>query len=207
MDITRCEPYITSLSAYAILTVARWHKTHMGGIIQRGPGLACVEATAVTANGRITPEDSGLWKDSQIAPLKEVVDFAHSQGQKIMIQLGHAGRKASTVAPWLSGGLLATEELKGWPKNVYAPSAIPWDENHASPREMSLEDIEELKKAFNASVKRAMQAGFDAIEVHGAHGKQCVSDLLSLADAYRLPFARVRFSRVQPAQGQVRRKL
>ena len=73
-----------------------WHVTHMGGIIQRGPGISFVEATAVTAEGRITPEDSGLWKDSQIAPLKQVVEFAHSQGQKIGIQLAHAGRKAST---------------------------------------------------------------------------------------------------------------
>jgi hypothetical protein len=71
-----------------------------GGIIQRGPGLATVEATAVTANGRITPEDNGLWKDSQIEPLRKVVEFAHSQSQNIMIQLGHAGRKASTLAPW-----------------------------------------------------------------------------------------------------------
>ena len=74
-----------------------WHMTHMGGIIQRGPGLATVEATAVTANGRITPEDNGLWKDSQIENLRKVVEFAHSQNQNIMIQLGHAGRKASTV--------------------------------------------------------------------------------------------------------------
>jgi 2,4-dienoyl-CoA reductase-like NADH-dependent reductase (Old Yellow Enzyme family) len=88
-----------------------WHKTHLGGIIQRGPGLTCVEATAVVAEGRITPEDSGLWKDSQIGPLKEIVEFAHSQGQKIMIQLGHAGRKASTVAPWLSAGAVAGKEV------------------------------------------------------------------------------------------------
>ena len=74
-----------------------WHFTHLGGIIQRGPGLATVEATAVTAEGRITPEDNGLWKDSQIEPLRKVVEFAHSQSQNIMIQLGHAGRKASTV--------------------------------------------------------------------------------------------------------------
>ena len=72
----------------------------LGGIIQRGPGLATVEATAVTANGRITPEDNGLWKDSQVGPLSRVVEFAHSQSQNIMIQLGHAGRKASTLAPW-----------------------------------------------------------------------------------------------------------
>jgi 2,4-dienoyl-CoA reductase-like NADH-dependent reductase (Old Yellow Enzyme family) len=90
-----------------------WHKTHLGGIIQRGPGLTCVEATSVTPEGRITPEDSGIWKDSQIEPLRETVEFAHSQGQKIMIQLGHAGRKASTVAPWLSAGDVAPKEVCG----------------------------------------------------------------------------------------------
>jgi len=89
-----------------------WHKTHMGGIIQRGAGLTCVEATAVQPEGRITPEDVGLWKDSQIEGLKEVVEFAHSQGQKIMIQLAHAGRKASTVAPWLSSGDVASKEVR-----------------------------------------------------------------------------------------------
>ncbi|KAK0248328.1 NADH-dependent flavin oxidoreductase [Friedmanniomyces endolithicus] len=147
-----------------------WHITHMGGIIQRGPGISCVEATAVTPQGRITPEDVGLWKDSQIENLARVVEFAHSQGQKIMIQLGHAGRKASTVAPWLSAGAVAGKDLNGWPDEVYAPSAIPWNENHAQPKELSLEGIEELKKAFNEAVKRALKAGFDAIEVHGAHG-------------------------------------
>ena len=85
--------------------------THLGGIIQRGPGLAMVEATSVTAEGRITPEDSGLWKDSQIGPLKQIVEFAHSQNQNIGIQLSHAGRKASMVAPWLSSGDLATEDV------------------------------------------------------------------------------------------------
>ena len=85
--------------------------THLGGIIQRGPGLAMIEATSVTAEGRITPEDSGLWKDSQIAPLKRIVEFAHSQNQNIGIQLAHAGRKASTVAPWLSSGAIANEDV------------------------------------------------------------------------------------------------
>lgn len=122
--------------------------THMGGIIQRGPGLATVEATAVTANGRITPEDNGLWKDSQIEPLSKVVEFAHSQSQNIMIQLGHAGRKASTLAPWLSPGGVARKEYGGWPDDVWAPSAIAWDESHATPKEMSLEDIEDFKGAF-----------------------------------------------------------
>ncbi|TKA66480.1 hypothetical protein B0A55_10065 [Friedmanniomyces simplex] len=147
-----------------------WHITHMGGIIQRGPGIACVEATAVTPQGRITPEDVGLWKDSQMENLQKVVEFAHSQGQKIMIQLGHAGRKASTVAPWLSGGAVAGKDLNGWPDDVWGPSALAWNEDHAQPREMSLEDIAALKTAFNYSVKRAVKCGFDAIEVHGAHG-------------------------------------
>lgn len=147
-----------------------WHITHMGGIIQRGPGMSTVEATAVTANGRITPEDNGLWKDSQIDGLKKVTDFAHSQGQNIMIQLGHAGRKASTVAPWLSSGAVATKDLNGWPDDVVAPSAIAWNEHHANPRELTLEEIEQFKEAFGASVKRALRAGFDAIEIHNAHG-------------------------------------
>ena len=74
-----------------------WHMTHIGGIVQRGPGLTCIEATSVTPEGRITPEDNGLWKDSQIENLQKTVEFAHSQNQKIMIQLAHAGRKASTI--------------------------------------------------------------------------------------------------------------
>lgn len=147
-----------------------WHITHLGGILQRGPGMTTVESTAVTPEGRITPEDVGLWKDSQIAPLKRIVDFAHSQSQNIMIQLGHAGRKASTVAPWLSGGEVAGKDLNGWPDDVLAPSAIKWNEHHAQPKEMSLNDIQAFKDAFLASVKRALQAGFDAIEIHNAHG-------------------------------------
>jgi 2,4-dienoyl-CoA reductase-like NADH-dependent reductase (Old Yellow Enzyme family) len=91
-----------------------WHFAHLGGIISRGPGLSFIEATAVLADGRITPEDSGIWEDAQIEGqwgLKNICEFAHSQGQKIGIQLAHAGRKASTVAPWLSYGALATEDV------------------------------------------------------------------------------------------------
>jgi len=143
-----------------------WHLTHIGGIVQRGPGITCIEATAVTPQGRITPEDVGLWKDSQMENLKKVVEFAHSQNQKIMIQLAHAGRKASTVAPWLSGGEVAGKDLNGWPDDVYGPSAIPWNNDHAKPKEMALEDIQEFKKAYADSVKRALECGFDAIEIH-----------------------------------------
>ncbi|KAK6436458.1 NADH-dependent flavin oxidoreductase [Oleoguttula sp. CCFEE 5521] len=147
-----------------------WHAAHIGGIVSRGPGVSCIEATAVTANGRITPEDVGLWKDSQIKPIKEVVEFAHSQNQKIIIQLAHAGRKASTVAPWLSSGDVAGEELNGWPKDVWGPSAIPWNEKHADVKEMSLQQIEEFKKAFKDAVARALECGLDAVEIHNAHG-------------------------------------
>ncbi|KAJ9640398.1 NADH-dependent flavin oxidoreductase [Coniosporium apollinis] len=147
-----------------------WHMAHLGGIVQRGPGITFVEATSVTPEGRITPEDSGLWKDSQMEPLKRIVEFAHSQGQKIGIQLAHAGRKASTVAPWLSSGEVAGPELNGWPDEVYAPSAIPYNDKHAQPKEMTKEDITNFKKAFKDSVQRALACGFDAIEIHNAHG-------------------------------------
>ncbi|KAF2148786.1 NADH:flavin oxidoreductase/NADH oxidase [Myriangium duriaei CBS 260.36] len=147
-----------------------WHLAHIGGITKRGPGLTIIEATAVQANGRITPEDVGLWADSHIAPLKQVVDFAHSQSQKIMIQLAHAGRKASTVAPWLSSGAVAGKEANGWPEDVVGPSAIAWNDKHAQPRELSGQEIEEFKAAYAAAVRRALAAGFDAIEIHAAHG-------------------------------------
>ncbi|KAG9513887.1 NADH:flavin oxidoreductase/NADH oxidase, partial [Aureobasidium melanogenum] len=148
----------------------KWHMAHIGGIVSRGPGMTIIEATAVTPEGRITPEDVGLWKDSQMAPLKEVVDFAHSQNQLIAIQLAHAGRKASCVAPWLSAAAVAPKEQNGWPDNVLAPSAIPWNEHHANPRAMTLEDIESFKKSYADAVHRALKVGFDAIEIHAAHG-------------------------------------
>ena len=144
----------------------------MGGIVQRGPGISCVEATAVTPEGRISPEDVGLWKDSQIEGLRKVVEFAHSQGQKMMIQLGHAGRKASTVAPWLSSGAVASKALNGWPDDCIAPSAIAWNEHHAMPKAMTLSEIQDFKVAFGEAVKRALKAGFDAIEIHGV--RQCL---------------------------------
>lgn len=150
-----------------------WHMAHLGGIISRGPGLSMIEATAVLPEGRITPEDSGIWSDEHVEGhfgLKEICEFAHSQGQKIAIQLAHAGRKASTVAPWLAMGAVATEEVNGWPKNVKGPSDIPYNADHATPIAMTLQDIEDLKLAWAAAVRRAVAAGFDVIEIHNAHG-------------------------------------
>lgn len=139
-----------------------------------------VEATAVQANGRITPEDSGIWLDAHVDTLKKHVDFAHSQNALIGIQLAHAGRKASTVAPWLSSGATATEEVGGWPSDVVGPSNIPFDEHYPVPRAMTLAEIDQFKRDFISGVRRAVRAGFDVVELHFAHG-YLVSSFLSPA--------------------------
>ncbi|KAG9241637.1 NADH-dependent flavin oxidoreductase-like protein [Calycina marina] len=160
-----------------------YHLVHLGGLAFRGASLTIIEATSVLPNGRITPQDAGLWEDAQIAPIKKVADYVHSQGQKLGIQLAHAGRKASTSAPWLSKvrgkAVLATEDDGGWPKNVMGPSAIPWStEGYAIPREMTLEDIADVIQAFKESAQRSVVAGIDVIEIHGAHG-YLISSFLS----------------------------
>ncbi|KAI1103372.1 NADPH dehydrogenase [Jackrogersella minutella] len=147
-----------------------WHTTHIGGIVQRGPGLTFIEAAAVQPRGRITPEDCGLWTDEQIEPLRQNVQFAHSQGQKIAIQLAHAGRKASMVAPFISAAAVATSDVGGWPDDVVAPSAIPYDTTYVQPRALSLDEIVRLKADFGAAARRSVEAGFDVIELHFAHG-------------------------------------
>ncbi|PSR83003.1 NADH-dependent flavin oxidoreductase [Coniella lustricola] len=143
---------------------------HIGGIVSRGPGLTIMEATAVQARGRITPEDSGIWLDAHIPGLAQIVQFAHSQNQKIGIQIAHAGRKASTVAPWLSAGDTAGKDVGGWPDDVIGPSAIPYNDKFPKPRAMTLDEIDELKADFVRAAERAVKAGFDVIELHSAHG-------------------------------------
>lgn len=146
-------------------------KCHIvGGIFIRGPGLTMVESTSVTSEGRITPEDSGLWCDEQIEPLAHTVEFAHSQNQKIGIQLGHAGRKASTTAPWISGEPTAGKDAGGWPDDVWAPSALAYEKSYPHPKELSKEGIQRIKQAFIDATNRALKAGFDVIEIHNAHG-------------------------------------
>lgn len=151
-----------------------WHLVHLGSFAARGAALTIVEATAVTANGRISPEDSGLWRDSQIAPLKRIVDYVHSQGQKIGIQLAHAGRKASTFGMFVKRQPGETEvagvEEGGWPDNVWGPSAIPFSKTYPQPKEMTVEEIAGLVKSFADAARRSVVAGFDTIEIHGAHG-------------------------------------
>lgn len=158
-----------------------WHLVHLGAFALRGAALTIVEATAVTPNGRISPEDSGLWQDSQIAPLKRIVDYIHSQGQKVGIQLAHAGRKASTLGPWhveRGRSEVATAEVGGWPDDLVAPSAIAWDEGYPTPRELTAAELEDLIRSFADAARRAVEAGVDTIEIHAAHG-YLLSEFLS----------------------------
>lgn len=120
--------------------------------------------------GRSTPERSGLWLDSHVEPWKRVMDFAHSQGQEIVIQFGHAGRKASTVAPWLAASEMAIEKNGVWPTKLQGPSPIAYSDRSPTPNEMTKNDLETLKYAYGAATKRAIKADFDAVEIHGAHG-------------------------------------
>ncbi|KAI1642936.1 FMN-linked oxidoreductase [Daldinia loculata] len=151
-----------------------WHFAHLSKFIIHGTPLTIIEATSVTPNGRISPDDLGLWKDSQIAGLKRIADFAHSQNQKLGIQLAHAGRKASTLAPWLvtdgSVGALASPEEGGWGDNVWAPSAIKYTNNFPDPKAMTIDDIKTLVQAFKDAARRSVEAGIDVIEIHAAHG-------------------------------------
>ncbi|KAL1959330.1 hypothetical protein VTO42DRAFT_2517 [Malbranchea cinnamomea] len=148
-----------------------WHLVQLGSYACRGASLTIVEATAVSPEGRISPSDAGLWTDKQIPSFKRVVNFIHSQGQKAGIQLAHAGRKASTLAPWL-GNRVTRENEGGFEKDVIAPSAVPYrdDGDWAVPNSMTKEQIHKFIQDFAASAKRAVDAGFDVIEIHGAHG-------------------------------------
>ncbi|KAE8452721.1 hypothetical protein EG329_013980 [Mollisiaceae sp. DMI_Dod_QoI] len=168
-----------------------FHLVHLGAFAYRGASLTIIEATSILPNGRISPEDAGLWTDSQIAPIKRVADFLHSQNQHLGIQLAHAGRKASVCAPWLlerGKTITATEDAGGWPNDVMGASAIRWGEGFASPREMTAQDIQDVINGFRDSAKRAVQAGVDVIEIHGAHGYLISSFLSPLSnrrtDAY-----------------------
>lgn len=153
-----------------------WHLVHLGGFATRGVGAVCTEATAVVPEGRLSPEDAGLWKDTQIEPLRRIVDFSHAQGTKIGIQLAHAGRKASVHAPWVQRKAergaphAALSDEGGWPNRVYGPSEIPFSELYPNPIEMSEQDMLEVENAFLSAIHRSKKAGFDFIEIHAAHG-------------------------------------
>ena len=144
-----------------------FHLVHLGRYALGGAGLILTEATAVTPEGRISPDDLGLWDDQQIGPLARVVDFVHQHGALIGVQLAHAGRKASTYAPWKGSGVVPPE-AGGW--EVLGPDEHAYSPRYSLPRPMSSDDITDLIAAFVASARRAMIAGFDAVEIHAAHG-------------------------------------
>lgn len=145
-----------------------WHLVHLGSRAVGGAGLIFTEATAVTPEGRISPQDLGLWKDEHIATLSRITTFLHAQGAHAGIQLAHAGRKASTWRPG-SGDGVQTPENGGW-CNVLAPSPIPFAPNYPQPHELDHAGIATITQAFRAAAVRADKAGFDVIEIHAAHG-------------------------------------
>ncbi len=144
-----------------------WHLVHLGSRAVGGAGLVVVEATAVSPEGRISPDDSGIWSDSHSEAFKRITSFIKSQGSVAGIQLAHAGRKASTYAPWKGNGKIEVAD-GGW--QVVAPSPIKFSANFPEPREMTIGDIDKVKEDFVAAARRAIEAGFEVIEIHAAHG-------------------------------------
>src|SRR5258707_1390440 len=145
-----------------------WHFVHLGSRAVGGAGLVLTEATAVLPEGRISPQDLGIWKDDHIDPLARIVRFIHEQGSAAGLQLAHAGRKASTYAPGKGHGRIPESE-GGW-NNVVAPSALLFTEGYPMPQALSIDGIQNIVSAFAAAARRACEAGFGVIEIHAAHG-------------------------------------
>ena len=144
-----------------------WHLVHLGSRAAGGAGLIIGEATAVSAEGRISPGDVGLWKDDHISGLRRITDFIHQQGAVAAVQLAHAGRKASCDLPWRGGKQLG-EKDGGW--QTLAPSEIPFLPSDRVPVPLGTEGIGEIVSSFTAAAARALEAGFKIIEIHSAHG-------------------------------------
>lgn len=144
-----------------------WHLVHLGSRAVGGAGLIIQEATAVSAEGRISPSDAGIWSDLHTESYKKITSFIKEQGAVAGIQLAHAGRKSSTAEPW-NGGKKVDENNGGW--ETIAPSPLAFADDYPLPREMSKEDIEKVTNDFVAAAKRAVEAGFEVIEIHAAHG-------------------------------------
>ncbi len=144
-----------------------WHLVHLGSRAVGGAGLVMVEATAVSPEGRISPDDSGIWSDAHAEAFAPIARFIREQGAAAGIQLAHAGRKASTDRPWQGGGPLGPDQ-RGW--QPIAPSPLPFAHGHPVPREATAADLEAVRSQFEAAARRARAAGFQVIEVHLAHG-------------------------------------
>lgn len=147
----------------------RFHQIHYGAMAMRSPGLIVIEATAVSPEGRLSPECLGIWSDEHAESLRPIIDFAHSQGVKIGIQLNHGGRKSSGLALPVNLAKSADAAHYGWP--TVAPSAISYDSEHlTTPRALELDEIKDIIAKFQIAAKRAYAIGVDFVEVHAAHG-------------------------------------
>lgn len=146
-----------------------WHLVHLGSFARGGAGLVLAEASGVTPEGRISPHDTGIWSAAQVAGWRRVTDFAHGQGAVIGLQLAHAGRKASAYPEWGSGGRKGTlpEGEGGWQTVSASPLAFG---DYAAPRALATDEIPDVVAAFVGGARRALEAGFDLVEVHAAHG-------------------------------------
>jgi 2,4-dienoyl-CoA reductase-like NADH-dependent reductase (Old Yellow Enzyme family) len=153
-----------------------WHLVHLGSRAVGGAGLVFTEATAVVPEGRISPEDLGIWKDEHIPMLARIASFIREHGSVAGMQLAHAGRKASTAAPW-NGGKPIGVEHGGW-SPIFAPSAIPFDQGYQTPVALDRAEIHGLVSSFAEAAQRALDAGFQVIELHAAHG-YLVNEFLS----------------------------
>lgn len=158
-----------------------WHLVHLGTRAVGGAALVFTEAAAVSPEGRISPDDLGIWKDEHIPFLKKITSFIKEQGAVPGIQLAHAGRKASHLSPW-KGRVALTEKDGGW--QTLAPSAVPFKQDEPAPLEMSVDEIKKLVKDFGDATKRAVDAGFEVFEIHGAHG-YLVNEFLSPVSNFR----------------------
>lgn len=174
--------YSTAESGPRIGALTPYHVATLGHYALKGAALVFIEATGVQANGRISPNCPGLWSDEQIPGVKAVGDMVHSQGALCGIQLAHAGRKASTVAPFVAErfsrrSVRATRDVGGWPDDVVGPSAGPefvWDgkglEDESGgywpPRELTATEIKEMVQDWRKAAERAVEAGVDVIEIH-----------------------------------------
>lgn len=144
-----------------------WHLVHLGSRAIGGAALVIQEATAISPEGRITAEDLGIWTEDHIPMLKRITSFIQANGAAAGIQLAHAGRKASFLAPW-KGGRQKPEKEGGY--KSFAPSSIPFHEGDEAPFALDLSGIAKVKSDFKAAAKRAWEAGYQVIEIHAAHG-------------------------------------
>ena len=161
--------------------ISIWHPTHLGSRAVGGAGMVMAEASAVVPEGRISAQDLGIWDDAHVEGLAQLAAVIRANGSVPAIQIAHAGRKASTHCPW-DGGKPLSEGEGAW--QVVGPSAIPFSDAHQTPNALTIEQIQETTSAFAAAARRAREADFDIVEIHGAHG-YLISSFLSATSNHR----------------------